>query len=282
MTTSTPAVPQGPTLPELIDTWQDELTAIADQCETLTDEQWNAQTPCPGWTVADVVAHLIDVEQLLGGQPRPDHVPDWDALPHAAGDHGRLTEVGVDARRGRPRADVIAELRAVAPVRRAQVEGLATGTQVPGPFGKDLPIEKLMRMRTFDAWVHEQDIRSAIGDDGGWNSDAAGIAFLQIVGALPYVWARGANAPVGSTLRVVIIGPGLHHEVCMIVDDSGKGVLTPAQEETDVDLNATWPALMQLACGRVGAQDPSLAGRIEISGNARLGLALLTGMSITP
>jgi uncharacterized protein (TIGR03083 family) len=282
MTSPTQSTPAAPTLSELIGIWQAELTAIADLCEPLDAEQWTAQTPCPGWTVADIVAHLIDVEQFLGGHDRPIHEPDWAALPHATGNVGRLTEIGVDVRRGRPQPDLIAELRAVIPMRRAQLDETEPGAQVTGPFGKAMPIEQLVRMRTFDAWVHEEDIRSAIGVDGGWNSDAAGIAFLQIVGALPFVWARGAGAPVGSTLCVTVVGPDLHHEVSIAIDDSGKGVRIPSRPDADVQLDIMWAALMQLACGRLAPGDPSLAARLELRGDPALGQALLRGMTITP
>ena len=56
--------------------------------------------------------------------------------------------------------------------------------------------------RTFDTWVHEQDIRSAIGEEGGWDTDPARVASLQMIRALPYVLGsqregtRGVDGPV--------------------------------------------------------------------------------------
>ena len=271
-----------PTVADLITIWAQEMTAVADLCQGLTDDQWAAQTPCPGWSVADVAAHLIDIENLIGGMPRPDHQPDWSALPHAAGPVGQLTEVGVDARRGSPRETVIDELREAIAHRRAQLDALPADATVMGPMGKPMPLEQLLRMRTFDAWVHEQDIRTAIGDDGGWNSDAAGIAFVQIIDALPYIWARKAKAPVGSTLAVTVIGAGFEHDVFATVTEDGKGVRIDPRPAVDVQLSLTWAALVQLACGRVAAGDPSLVGRVELGGDPALGTALLQGMSITP
>ena len=76
-------------------------------------------TPCPGWSVGDVVAHLIDIEQLMAGSPRPDHEPDWASLPHVQADFGRFTEVGVDCRRAHAREDVLAELQETIALRRS-------------------------------------------------------------------------------------------------------------------------------------------------------------------
>jgi uncharacterized protein (TIGR03083 family) len=271
-----------PTVTELVAIWQAELTAVADLCETLTDEQWNAVTPCPGWTVADVVTHLDDVEGYLGGEPRPDHSPDWDALPHAKGDFGRFTEVGVDARRGRPQAVAIAELRDRIARRRVQLDVVPEGGVVMGVRGTPVPATTMLSMRIFDAWVHEEDIRTAVGVDGGWNSDAAGIAFMQIVAALPYVWAHNAKAPVGSTLAVSVIGAGMHHDDAVTVDESGRGVRIPFSADTDVQMSIMWPAYMRLSCGRLRPGDPSLVDRVELTGDPALGLALLEGLTITP
>ncbi len=271
-----------PTIAELIDIWNEELEAIVDLCAPLTDEQWDAPTPCPGWSVGDVVAHTVDIEASLGGAPRPTHEPDWSALPHAEGDFGRFTEIGVDARRGRPMGEVLDELRAAIAMRRPQLDALDPDGTALGPLGKPMPVDRLLRMRIFDTWVHQQDIRAAIGSDGGWNSNGAGIAFMQIVAALPYVWARGAKAAPGQVLHVVIVGPGLHHEVFAQVDDAGRGVRVDETPQADVTMNTTWAALVQLSCGRLAPDDPTLVGRVELSGDRDLGAALLSGMTITP
>jgi len=89
-------VKDSPDRSQLIDIWQGSLQAIVDLAEGLDDRAWVQLTPCPGWTVGDLVAHTTDIEQMLAGDPRPQHEPEWDSLPHAMGDVGRFTEVGVD------------------------------------------------------------------------------------------------------------------------------------------------------------------------------------------
>lgn len=52
----------------------DEFVAILDRA----DQHWDAPTPCEGWTVRDVVVHVIDTQREflerhdLGAGPRPD------------------------------------------------------------------------------------------------------------------------------------------------------------------------------------------------------------------
>jgi uncharacterized protein (TIGR03083 family) len=272
-----------PTIPELLDTWQEALAAIVAVCEPLSVEQWQVETPCPGWTVADVVAHVIDLEQLFGGETRPDHEPDWSTLPHVANDFGKLTEVGVDYRRGRDPEVLLAELRATILRRRAQLDQLPEDAEVFGPpAGRMMSLDRFLRTRTFDTWVHEQDIRWAVGSDGGWNTAPAGIAFIQMAGALPYVWGRNVKAPVGATLRVAVIGPDLFHESVVTVGEDGRGVLIASVPDPTVSAEMTWAAFMRLSCGRVRVDDPWLVGKTEIVGDPELSARLLPAMSIAP
>lgn len=274
------AVP--PTVPELIDLWQAALETVAALGDAATDEQWRRPTPCPGWSVGDVVAHLIDIEQLMAGSPRPDHEPDWAALPHVQADFGRFTEVGVDVRRAQPREEVVAELRATVALRRSQLDAVPEGAEVVGPFGNPTSMDRLLRIRIFDTWAHQQDIRTALGIDGGWDTPEAAVSQEQIVRALPYVWARTVGAPEGATVRVEIADPSLPRDVAVEALADGKGADAVPRPDATVWLTASWPDLMRLACGRVDPDDAELRARLVLRGDATLGEALLPALSITP
>lgn len=271
-----------PTLADLIDIWQDAAERVLALSRSLTPEQWSAATQCPGWTVGDVVAHVADIEEFVGGTPRPTEQPDWDRLPHVRGPVGQFIELGVDLRRGRPQVDVVEELAAVIPLRRSQLDDVPAGAEVTGLMGSPVPVERFLRVRIFDIWTHEQDIRWAVGDDGGWNSDPAGISFVQMMTALPFVWARGAAAPAGASLQLTVIGPGMHHDAFVVVDEAGKGRRSEPIEEPDVTLELTWAAYAKLCTGRVGPDDAWLADKFALSGDPDLGARLLAGMAITP
>lgn len=271
-----------PDLPQLLDIWQEALLSVADLCEPLTDEQWQAPTPCPGWSVADVVAHLVDIEQTMAGTPRPDHEPKWDALPHVTSDFGRFTEVGVDVRRTRPKAEVLQELRETATLRRAQLDAVPEGAEVIGPFGNPTSMERLLRIRIFDTWLHEQDIRTAAGPSGGWGSSAAYISFQQMTRALPILWARDVKPPVGSVARVTITGPELTGAFASIAGEDGRGSVVPDGSPADVGLTVTWPDFAALAAGRVPTDEPALRSRVVLEGDATLGEALLAALAMTP
>ena len=276
------ATDSAPTHADLLDIWQEALEAVATLAEGLAPEQWQLQTACPGWSVADVVAHVIDLEQLFGGEPRPEHEPDWNALPHVDGEFSRVVEVGVDFRRGRTPEELTSGLRATIVRRRAQLDSLPDDAEVFGPTGGMMPIDRFLRTRTFDTWVHEQDIRWAVGNDGAWNSAPAAIAFQQMWGAVPYMWGKNVKAPQGSVLCVIVIGPDLHRETYVTVDENGKGVRADETPRPDVTAEMTWAAFMRLACGRVDLNDPWLKDKIEITGNPELSARLMPAMSIAP
>lgn len=70
-----------------------ERVALADALESLADDAWRRDSHCDGWTVADVVAHLVYLAEgtrwsiLVGGMridPRPNRSVDKAARRLAA------------------------------------------------------------------------------------------------------------------------------------------------------------------------------------------------------
>ncbi|GAA4309835.1 hypothetical protein GCM10023178_74440 [Actinomadura luteofluorescens] len=75
---------------------------------TLSDDDWDRPTECPGWTVKDQFSHLAGVERDLLGDPAPPvELPE---LGHLRNDFARYLENAVHARRPVPGPRVAAEL----------------------------------------------------------------------------------------------------------------------------------------------------------------------------
>ena len=152
-------------------------------------------------------------------------------------------------------------------------------------MGNPTTLDRLLRMRVFDIWAHERDIRSALDDDTAWDTAPARIAFEQIVRAFPVAWAKGAQAPDGAVAELVVSDPAIHGTFAAVVE-AGRGIpADPAAESTVtpvVRLEIPWPDLVRRACGRVPADDPGLQARIRLDGDADLGRDLLRGLTITP
>ena len=277
-------------LATLLDAWESSLRAVAGLGRVLTPEQWEAPTECPGWSAGDVVRHLCWVEGFLANRSDAPHEVDWAAHPHVTSDFGRLTETGVDVRRHLEQAAVCDELDALIDVRLAMImrlDPLALDTEVPGLFGRPVPLRNLLRVRVFDIWSHEQDIRRAAGLPGNLASPGAQVSALQITASLPFVLAKGVQAPAGTTLLVSVDGP-VAFERCAVVGDDGRGARIAASDGATLALETDWETFARLSAGRLDVADPSTTSQVrlrhrdDVEGAATLASRLLGELAITP
>lgn len=268
----------------LIAAWEAAHRDLLDMARSVDDAGWRTETPCPGWTVGDLVAHTAAIERQLLGEADPPHEPDWAALPHVRSDFGRWTETPVDLRRTWPRERVEDELADAIDRRLAALLDGPTGLAdpVPSQFGGTAPLERVLRMRTFDAWAHEQDMRVAVGSPGHLGSAGAWVTANQLLGALPFVWGKAVGAPVGAVLRVDVTGPGVTATQTVRVGDDGRAARVPDPATPTVAVTLPWPDLVALGCGRVPADDPTLRERLVLTGDGDLAERLLPALSITP
>ncbi|MDQ1248591.1 MAG: hypothetical protein QG597_2964 [Actinomycetota bacterium] len=268
------------TYPRLIDAWISAVEPFADLAESLTPQQWSAPSILPGWTNADVVAHVVGIERDLLGDTTPSPELDWAELPHAQDLFSRYTELAVAIRRGEAQAEVCAELRKTIAARREALakEPGALGDIVRGPGGWELPRGVVIRMRCFDIWVHGQDLRAGIGQPGDLDTDAAWVAADQMIRGLGRTWARDVQAPVGATATVAVTGPGVQFEVTVLVDENGRGTVVATPDAPTVRLTMTWPTFASLSTGR--AHPANAAPTIE--GDDDLARRLIADFNVAP
>lgn len=267
----------------LLDAWSASLREIRQIGGGLTPQQWALPTACPGWSVGDVVAHIVDIEANLAGLPRPAHEPDWASLGHVASDFGRMTEVGVDVRRGRPQQDVLDELDELIDLRGQQLQDVPHDltAQVPAFGGAPAPLGRVLRMRIFDAWVHEQDIRDAVGEPGGLDAPGAHVTASLMIDSLPRTWAKAVQAPAGAILGMDITGPGVTALVRVGVGEDGRAGFTDAGDPT-VWIRGSWPAVMHLMSGRTSPDDLVDGDTLQVDGDRALIDRLMPALNISP
>lgn len=269
------------TYPELVAAWTSAVEPFADLAEALTPEQWSAPSILPGWTNADVVAHVVGIERDLLGHPEPYQDLPWEQLPHADDMFSRYTELAVAARRGVPQAEVCAEMRAAIAARRKFLddEPHDLGETVSGPGGWELPRGVVMRMRCFDIWVHDQDIRASIDESGDLDTDAAWVSAGQMLKGLGKVWARDVGAEPDQSAELHVTGPGVSFDAGLMVHE-GRGVVVAAEElhSPSTSLTMSWPHFAAACAGRTTAADYSAA----ISGDALLARRLINHLNIAP
>lgn len=91
------------------DAWTQSIEAISELVAALPTDAWNRPTECTGWSVRDVVSHIIGVESELLGDPRPIHSLPRD-LRHVTSEFHRYVELPVDKRRCHTPIEQISEL----------------------------------------------------------------------------------------------------------------------------------------------------------------------------
>ena len=249
-------LPDDATFDQLFAAWRSASADFIDLVTPLSQAEWDAPTALPGWSVGDIVAHIGWLEGLLMGEYDAPHEPDWSVLPHVQSDFGRITEIPVDLRRSWAREAVLVELADRVARRTVELEEgrRDAAAEVMGPFGP-ASLGRVLRMRTLDTWVHEQDVRDALGRPGHLDTMGAQATASQLLPGLGKVWAKLAGAQPGQVLDVRITGPGIEGGSIVAVGDDGRArivgddLLDQAGTAT-VTLTMSWPAYLALSCGR--------------------------------
>ncbi len=255
---------------ELVDQLEYVWRSIVDFGATLSEEEWNAPTEVPGWTVQDNLVHIMALEWIGLGRPAPDHeVP--DGLAHVKNDFGRINEVFVDSRRGRRGEEALAEFRAVTADRVAQLRAFGPdefGAASFTPVGPGT-VRDLLPFRVFDSWVHEQDMRRAAGRAGDLVGPVADAAVERVVDSMPFVVGKKAQAPQGSTV-VFDLAPPMARRFTIRTDGRAQLVdLVPTDPTVRIAMDGE--TFTRLACGRLDPADVLAGGMVEFGGDETLG-----------
>ncbi|MFJ1605371.1 maleylpyruvate isomerase family mycothiol-dependent enzyme [Streptomyces sp. NPDC088253] len=270
-----------PSLQSYADAWTHSVDAISELVSPLVEGEWNRRTPCPGWSVRDLVSHVIGLDCEMLGDPRPIHTLPRD-LFHVTNEHQRYMEMQVDVRRHHTAPEMTSELEYTIIRRNRQLrnESRQPDAKVRGPLGTEITLEQAMRRRAFDVWVHEQDLRVALGVPGNLDSPGAHLVRDELLGALPKVVAKDAGAPANSAVVFDIHGP-LEFLRTVRVDADGRGSIDGAPSlGPAATLTLDWETYFRLACGRVTAE--AVSDRIKTEGDPELTTAILRNFAVTP
>ena len=252
---------------------------LAELGATLGPDDWRRPTDVPGWSVQDHVAHLADIEARLLGRPAPEHTVPTD-LAHVRNDAGAANEVFVDARRSWTGADVLAEFVEVTDERLAGLralgpDGFAAESWTPMGAGT---VRDLLPFRAFDSWVHEQDVRRALGRPGGLTGPAAEATVERCLGTLGFTVGKRAGAPDGASVVLTTTAPLARTVVVTVADGRARlGGDRPA--DPTVGITIPGEAYVMVACGR-GDVDALLAdGTVTIEGDRELGERIVRSLN---
>lgn len=184
----------------------------------LTDQQWAHPSRCAGWSVTDVVSHLVEVNRFwtrsirsgVAGQPtRLLATFDPVAMPAHA----------VDANRGHGSGEVLARFAQTNQALADTVDGLdahswnATAEAPPG----HLSVRAVAHHALWDAWIHERDISLPLGLRATEEPDEV-LACLRYVAALGPAFALIADRARRGALVVDATDPAA--TIIVTIDDT--------------------------------------------------------------
>lgn len=186
---------------------------LDDLVASLDGDEWHRATACPGWDVADLVAHLVgdDLGRLSrthDGAPGPERRPGED-LPRFL---DRINEEWVVACRRLSPAVLASLLGAGAVEVTAMWDAMALDDVTAGVSWAGLaegPVWMDLARDTTEYWIHEQQLREAVG--------------------------RPHHDPTEASVVVDVLARGLPHALHRVPAPDGAVVVVHA-----VDVDTAW------------------------------------------
>jgi uncharacterized protein (TIGR03083 family) len=220
-----------PTVQQTVDGFLTNLDDFATLIRTVDADRWEEPTRCEGWTIAEIAAHVAgSVVDVLNGRVEIRGV-DPDAVVSR-----QATE-----RRGWSGEEIAGELieaRAAAKKLLGTFAPDAWGRAAPGDFPGTL--RQGVHALWFDAFLHADDIRSALGRDPDRGPGLrAGLEFVAEM-----LETRGGVAltlALDGTDVIEIAGGGqrVTGDPFMFLR-AAKGRIDPADIGLDASINVNW------------------------------------------
>ncbi len=259
----------------LVTALRQEFANLAELGDDLSATEWDTATECPGWSVRDMISHVIGTERMLLGEQPPD--------VEARGEHlknpiGETNERWIAVRRETPGPAIVAELREVVGRRLATLDAMAQADfDAPSwtPAGQ-ATYGRFMRIRVFDCWIHEQDIRYALDRSGHHEGPIVDLSLDEIEASLPFVVGKRASAGLGQSVRFELSGAAGRRVDVVVGERAALGVI---DGEPSVTLATDAITFTRLVGGRIDARDSVATGLVTLGGEADLGSRLLGGLA---
>ena len=265
----------------------EERRALLALLSSLSGVEWRAPTVCPGWSVKDIAAHLLadDIGRLSRGR---DGYPGADFAPPTSPDHfeaelleniNRQNELWVAAARRLSPHVIVDLLRWSGEQTQAYFDSLnpfVVGEPVSWAGPEPAPVWLDIAREYTERWLHQQQIRDAVGKPGLTDRETFAPVLETFVRALPHTF-RHVDAPETTHVRLTVTGDA-HGEWSLVRHDSRWALFSateaPPNAAVTMDADTAW-RLFTKGISKAAALD-----RVAITGDRLLGEKILETVSI--
>ena len=253
------------------------FASLSDLGAQLTEDEWKTATDCPGWSVQDNLSHLIGIERVLNGLPGTNHKS--GPRDHVKNPIGEANENEIDSRRDLTGAEVLAEWNDIAAARLNTLRSADDAyfdTPAMTPTGPGT-VADFLHIRVLDCWVHEQDMRRAVGKPGHLSGPAAEHTIDRLIRTIPIVVGKRAGTPDGNNVVIDITGGVKRHIVCAVA--AGRASFTDVEPEAPITrLTMDTETFLILATGRRAPE--TMLGSVELAGDVTLGNKIVMSLNM--
>ncbi|MBB5917550.1 uncharacterized protein (TIGR03083 family) [Nocardia transvalensis] len=261
--------------------FRSERRELIDLLGTLAPADWELPTVCPGWAVRDVTAHIVnDHLRRLSGS-RDGHAgatfADDETLPVYL---DRTNDEFVRAMRQcspRVMVDLLAHLG-------PQLDSVWAAMDPEGPADLNVswagagtcPAWLDIARDYTEFWVHQQQIRDAVGRPGADDAALVRPVVVTFLHALP-VALRDVVRPAGTVVSVEVTGPA-GGRWAVVSDGGGWDLTTAACGDPAASVRMDQDTVWRLGCRAVTVEQAR--GRADLRGDRELGLAATTLLAV--
>jgi uncharacterized protein (TIGR03083 family) len=250
----------------IIDALDATWTSIDQVLRPQPPEAYDRATACPGWSVRDVVSHLLGFESLLGGAPVPPHDEPWPE--HVRNPIGEINEAFVAAHRHEPGLVVLDVFRVAAGHSLATLRALddAAWERVGWSPEGERPYHRFMETRVLDSWIHLQDIRDALLEPADDHGPGEEIVVNRFESSLPYVVGKRVHPPDGTLIQVNLTGR-LARTILLGVDNGRCEALATLPRPADLEITTPVALFWRRCAGRIGGAALLSASATDVRGD---------------
>lgn len=263
----------------IIDALDQTWRSIDDVVRPQSAEAYDAMTACPGWSVRDVLSHLLGFELLLNGEAAPQHGDDYP--DYVKNDIGRMNEAFVAAYRDQPGIEILDRFVAVTARSIARLRALSDEDweRVGWSPEGERPYHRFQETRVLDSWIHLQDIRDALLEPADDHGPGEEIVVNRFEAAIPYVVGKRMQAPDGFTLQLNLSGRAGRTVMVAVAEGRCRPVsemATPPTTEISTPVALFW----RLAAGRISADAFLRASATDVRGDRSAARHFADGMRV--